>query len=101
MTFSDAVSDGTITIISQDFTLQTLQVRAGDTDTVVFAPLANPLAEGTYTIQYDVKAADGHSMNGSYTFEIVGQRSGFWLIGLGLGLLAGGLGLFFFKGQQS
>lgn len=101
LTFSDAVSDGTITIIAEDFTRQELQAQAGGTDTVVFATVETPLSEGTYTVQYDVQAADRHSMNGSYTIEISTQNDGFWLIGLGLALLVGGVGLFLFRGQRS
>ena len=53
----------------------------------VFVPLPEGLEAGVYTVQWTAVSADGHQIEGSYSFQIMPQSTSPLVVGLGILLL--------------
>ena len=87
LTFNEAIASGTIDLFGSGFE------RVSDV-AIISSPEANQLTaslpelpQGVYTVQWGVVSPDGHTVSGSYEFEVAETADGGWLTYLFVGFV--------------
>lgn len=78
LTFTEAVelSVARLTLTGPDGIVALAPLTFGDSVTTIIGAIRGPLVPGGYTVKWQVTGADGHPVQGEYTFSIAPEATG-------------------------
>ena len=92
LTFNEPIDSGTIDLFGEDFTrIDGVEMVAAAAPDELTADLPE-LPVGIYTVQWSVVSVDGHTIAGSYEFEVTAVADGGWATWLFMGFILLGFG---------